>query len=760
KMARVAPSGLMRYRGSAFGKEYSGNLFSAEFNTGRIIRHRITAEGATYRTVDEPFINSTSPDIHLTDVLEDADGSMLVLNTGGWFITGCPLSRVAKLDVHGGIYRIRKNGLKKVDDAWGHQLNLASFSPQSLTKLMNDPRHAVRDKVIERLVEIGEPAVVSIKKVLLTSVNEEIRSAAVFALCRINTPGAWREVLRSLNDPSVLVRIAAARVLGLAKNKEAVNKLMEIVQKDKSPVRRQAATALGQIGDDRAVNALLNGVVTNSDRFAEHAIIYALINLKNSAPLFAALTHSSSNVRKAAVIALDQMDGFPLRKENLLPFLASKDPQLRNTGIWVASHHAEWADLVINFLQNRLSIADLSGTNASSVHDLIIKFSDNKQLQNIIAGQLANAANPAARKAFLLDVINHSPVKEIPVIWVEQLGKLLQEGDAEIQLLVLKLIESRSIRALNDPLKQIVQNPNTPAGFRLTALTSSLISNPGLSEKEFTMVLRYLEKINESPIRQSAALVLATATLSNVQLLKLAKEQVAQTDVFLLPSLVTAFEGSSDKEVGEALITALSNSANRLDNFSEQDLKKLFSKYPQSVEKSAESLMVTLRERNAARLTQLQSLEAQIKRGDVGQGRKLYFGKAICSSCHAIGAQGGTFGPDLTNIGQIRSRHDILEAILFPGASFAREHETSRVITKTSSYTGIIKQQLPEALIVSIAPGQNIRVQRKEIIGIEPQSISMMPPGLDKQLSREELSDLLAYLTSLPDGMGGHGNEH
>jgi len=37
KMARVAPSGLMRYRGLTFGKEFEGNLFAAEFNTGRIM---------------------------------------------------------------------------------------------------------------------------------------------------------------------------------------------------------------------------------------------------------------------------------------------------------------------------------------------------------------------------------------------------------------------------------------------------------------------------------------------------------------------------------------------------------------------------------------------------------------------------------------------------------------------------------------------------------------------------------------------------
>ncbi|MEP6594653.1 MAG: PVC-type heme-binding CxxCH protein [Ginsengibacter sp.] len=760
KMARVSPAGLMRYRGTAFGKEFDGNLFSAEFNTGRIMRHKITTDGGTFKTVDEPFITSTAPDIHLTDVFEDADGSMLVVNTGGWFIAGCPLSRVAKLDVRGGIYRIRKNGSDRVEDAWGHKLDLKSLSAESLTEHIKDPRHAVRDNVIERLVEIGEPAVAPIRNSLLGSENEEIRAAGVFALYRINTPDALKEVRTALNDTSVMVRTAAARVLGLAKNKDAVDKLMEIVQKDKLPVRRQAATALGQIGDTRAVGALLNAAQDSSDRFVEHAIIYALINLKNTAPLIGALTHSSSNVRKAAVIALDQMDGLPLRKENLVPFLASEDPQLRNTGIWVASHHADWADIVIDFLQNRLSTADLSETDAAPVRDLMITFSENKQLQNFLGVQLGNAATPVARKALLIDVISHSPVKEIPNGWVQQLGKLLQGGNPEIRSLVLGLIESRSIKTLNDQLKLIIQNPNAPADFRLKALNSRLHSDPKLSDADFQMVLQYLDKKNELPIRQLAARVLAPAKLSNAQLLKLAKEQVAQTDIFLLPSLVSAFEGSSKAEVGEAFVNSLKSSSDRLDNLSEQDLQRLLHDYPQSVKTSAEPLMATLRERNAARLSQLQAVEAKLKKGDVGQGRNLFFGKAICSSCHAIGGQGGDFAPDLTNIGEIRSRHDILEAILYPSASFAREHETSRVITKTTTYTGIIKEQLPEAIIVATGPGQHVRVQRAEITGIEPHSVSMMPPGLNNQLTPDELSDLMAYLVSLPDGMGGHGNKH
>ena len=122
KLARIAPSGLMRYRGTALANEFQGNLFFAEFNTGRIVRSAITPDGATFKTTDEPFVTSTRADIHPTDVFEDADGSIIVLNTGGWFIAGCPLSRVAKLDVPGGIYRIRKIGATPVDDPWGRKI--------------------------------------------------------------------------------------------------------------------------------------------------------------------------------------------------------------------------------------------------------------------------------------------------------------------------------------------------------------------------------------------------------------------------------------------------------------------------------------------------------------------------------------------------------------------------------------------------------------------------------------------------------------
>ncbi|NQV75610.1 MAG: HEAT repeat domain-containing protein, partial [Bacteroidetes bacterium] len=597
KMARVAPSGIMRYRGNTMGKEYQGSLFSAEFNTGRIMRHKVIADGATYKTADEPFVTSNVKDMHLTDVLEDADGSMLIVNTGGWFILGCPLSRVAKLDVPGGIYRIRKTGAAKANDPWGTQLNLKKMAVPALVAATKDTRIAVRDHAIELLISKGEAAVLPIKNSLLKSASEEMRAAGIFALSRIATPNAMIGVRSGLIDPSAVVRTSAARALGLAKDKLSGDKLMELVQKDRFAVRRQAATALGQIGDKRAVPALLKASAINNDRFEEHAIIYALIKLNDAGLLQAALNNPSANVKRTVLIALDQIGGTALNKENVSPFLTSKNPQLQKIGIWVASHHPEWSDIVIDFLKGRLNVAEIAGDDITAIRDLIITFSSDKQLQIFLAEQLGSNSASDSKKIFLMDVIAHASVKEIPEVWVQTLAKLLNSGSTEIKSQVLGLIESRRIKALDNQLAQIVKNTNTSPDFRLKALSSKLLSVPALSDEEFNMVFSYLGNKNESPVRQMAARLLSNAKLSDVQLVKLAKEQLALTDVFLLPNLVSAFKGNKNEEAGMALVAALGAGSDRLDNVSEEELKGLLNAYSQKIKSSADPLLAKLAEK-------------------------------------------------------------------------------------------------------------------------------------------------------------------
>ena len=87
-----APSNLTTYRSGAFGEEYRGNIFISHFNTRTVTRSRLKRDGSTFRADIEPFLVSTNPDFHPCDVIEDADGSLLVIDTGGWFKIGCPTS--------------------------------------------------------------------------------------------------------------------------------------------------------------------------------------------------------------------------------------------------------------------------------------------------------------------------------------------------------------------------------------------------------------------------------------------------------------------------------------------------------------------------------------------------------------------------------------------------------------------------------------------------------------------------------------------
>src|SRR6185436_19660911 len=128
-MGAAAPCGSTTYRSEIFGREYTDNLFVCYFNLRKITRHQLVTDGAALKTVDTDFVTSDSLDFHPTDVLEDADGSLLVIDTGGWYKICCPTSQMAKPDVLGGIYRVRKTGAPKVTDPRGLAIAWSAMQP-------------------------------------------------------------------------------------------------------------------------------------------------------------------------------------------------------------------------------------------------------------------------------------------------------------------------------------------------------------------------------------------------------------------------------------------------------------------------------------------------------------------------------------------------------------------------------------------------------------------------------------------------------
>lgn len=140
-----------------------------------------------------------------------------------------------------------------------------------------------------------------------------------------------------------------------------------------------------------------------------------------------------------------------------------------------------------------------------------------------------------------------------------------------------------------------------------------------------------------------------------------------------------------------------------------------------------------------------------LPKGDVARGREVFFStQATCSKCHRIGSEGGQVGPDLTTIGRSRSPGDMLEAILFPNATFARGFAPYVVLTdEGKTHSGIVLGESPEQLHLGIDQEKSIRIPNASIEAIQASDTSIMPADLTKTITQDQLADLIAYLRSL-----------
>jgi putative heme-binding domain-containing protein len=120
---------------------------------------------------------------------------------------------------------------------------------------------------------------------------------------------------------------------------------------------------------------------------------------------------------------------------------------------------------------------------------------------------------------------------------------------------------------------------------------------------------------------------------------------------------------------------------------------------------------------------------------------------AACSTCHAIGYHGGKIGPDLTSIGEVRDERDLLEAVVFPNASFPRGYEPLQVTTTTGVVrSGVLRDDFPDTLVLTTADSEELRIPKSSIADVQPGGVSLMPSGYGQQFTPAQLADLVAFL--------------
>jgi putative heme-binding domain-containing protein len=637
----AAPAGLTRY-----GRD----LLCAQFNMRKVSRHQLHPDGATYRTTDTDFLVCDHPDFHPTDVFQAPDGSVLVIDTGGWYKLCCPTSQVAKPNVLGAIYRLRKSGGEVSPDV--PPSRLASGEP---------PR---ADRPADALAH---------------------------------------------RDPHV---------------------------------RRKAAEALAAARDASAIPSLFAALAAPGvDRFLFHAYANALLEIGAADPTRSGLAHDHPSVRAAAIYALEQLPAGGLTAEAVRQPLAADDDRLREAALFTVGRHPEWADSLADWMRTRLATPDAGG---QSVQRALVALGNTTRIRALLGTELAAAESTPARLQLLGAMAALRP-ENLPAEWRDGIVQVLASGEpaeTAAALAVIRLASAKDRAAWSGELAQLAHAADTEPATRLQALAA--MGRHLLEEDTFRFVLSRLDHPTDG---NPAATALATHSLSATQLVELAAV-LPHAGLLERPLLLKCFAGQSDEAAGLALVAALDR-ARAVAATPPDTLRETFAAFPESVRQALAAAQAKSRPPDQA--ARLAELEMSLPAGDAERGLIVFqTTKAACATCHPVGYKGGTLGPDLSKVGAVRTRRDLLEALVFPSLSFVRSYETV-LLTRhdgTTAY-GIVTNQGGDAVTVATgAATPPVRVPRTEIKHLAPGQFSLMPQGIDQILTPQELADVMAYLQS------------
>ncbi|MFM7038008.1 MAG: PVC-type heme-binding CxxCH protein [Planctomycetaceae bacterium] len=131
--------------------------------------------------------------------------------------------------------------------------------------------------------------------------------------------------------------------------------------------------------------------------------------------------------------------------------------------------------------------------------------------------------------------------------------------------------------------------------------------------------------------------------------------------------------------------------------------------------------------------------------GDVPAGKAMYV--KHCSKCHVHGSEGKAIGPNLTGMA-VHPKHELLTHIIDPSRSVEGNFRIYTVVkTDGVILNGMLSGESRTAITLIDAEGKENQIAREDIEELVRSRKSLMPEGFEKQMSADELSNLLCFLT-------------
>lgn len=772
KNITAGPSGIAYYPGTGLGSDWNGTFTLCDFRgsgTGSgIMSFKLKPKGASFEIVqDKKMIWS----VEATDGTWGPDGSYWVLDwVDGWEPVG--KGRIYRMydpsTIGQPIVQETRNLLKE---------GFAHRSQRELLKLLGHPNYRVRQNAQFELASRGASSISALTKMAKSGNSVHARLHAIWALGniqgfalkagKVSQSEGMDALLPILSDADAHLRANAARVLGDAGYAKAYEGVLKLTQDSDAHVRALGTIALGKMGRREAIPAILSLLESNADQdpFLRHAAVQALVTINDFDALLAAAHHSNASVRMGVLLCMRRLgrseialfvgdrdarlvteaarainDGpIPGALERLAQLASTPlDPKNLPLGRRVLNANYRFGTKSTAETLARVAARDEAETYRVEALDALAAWPKNGGRDRITGLWRPTAFERDAR-------IPADALK--PVV-----SGLLASSPNSVRAAAARAAGSLQIQSASAALASMVLQKQGDGAARAAALTAlSQLQSP-----EYASALAAAQNDSEEVVRKAALKlsvevppVAARSGASSVSDPTQKLAEVLEKGSMAEKQNALAALAKVNTPAAESLVSAWMDNllAGKVAPELQLDVLEAAGARP--------SFKVQVDQWKAAHPSRLANditpWKVALVGGNAEAGRKVFAERAevSCVRCHKVNGDGGEVGPELTGLVDKKGREYVLQSILFPNAVIAEGFENLLVTLKDgAAHAGVIKSETATELVLN-SPEDGLVTLKKANISTREKGLSGMPEGFGDLLSKQDLRNLVEFLSTV-----------
>ncbi len=718
-------SGGTVYTGDAWPADYRGSIFTGEVSANLIHRDTLTPDGVTFKAARAKegveflasedqwfrpcnFANAPDGNLYFTDIyrlfIETPESIPEEIKKGMNFYEGDSLGRIYKLTA--------KNPRTKRD----LKPRLGTASTEELVKTLEHENGWHRTTAQRLIVERQDKAAIPFLRQLFEQTQSPLgKIHALWTLEGLSALDASL-VMKALGDAHPRVRehgLRLAEELLSLGCERVIRRFQQEASKVQNPqnldlmlkqLNQKCLEAELRISPEfvEVTNAVL-GMVDDQDARVQFQRAFTLGQLKDSRALYAladlAIKHSDDQWFRLAVLSSVNDSA-----AQFFALLRKKSPDFDNKQLF-----AQLAALV------------------GGKHDA-----------NELAGLLKLAAtlnDPEPTLSGLSKGLKLADVKNLRVAGAEPvLMKLLSSDNEALQKATWETARFFELKGLVQKALADAQNASLPEKTRVTAIRA-------LRGGQFAAVSPVLEKLladqNSAELQAAAVESLAAFDDAGIASNLIGQWQKFSPDIRqkVLAALL------SDRERMKVLLKALEEGRIERTMADPAMQAKLFDHPDKDVVARAQAFFKQeTDERKAIVASYADALKLT---GDVMRGRDLF--SSTCAKCHIPHAGRPRVGADLSGINN-KTKEELLNSIMNPSETIEGRFVNYILTTKDGRIEdGILANETSGAVTLRNAD-RDVTILRKNIAEIRASTISLMPEGYEKTMTKQQVADIIAYL--------------